>query len=188
MLARRYDESEALSREVMARSRLGDRRIHSDFVAVAALACNLAVDRPQEVSGLVPVLLNCPSAERTMWANEIVVATIHASRGAGAEALEVVDRVSARLRRAGLDGYPDLLLPVAAYAHRVDEPDRARRWLRTVRDAGRPTQSFQATSVYRHCREAVGSADESPLDVATLEEVGAEAIEWLRRSVAPSAG
>jgi hypothetical protein len=70
-------------------------------------------------------------------------------------------------------------VPAAVLAYRLGDQDRASRWLRAVKDAGRPTQSFQMTLVFNRMREAVGLAADSPLASATLGEMGDEALAWI---------
>jgi hypothetical protein len=118
-----------------------------------------------------------------MWANQVVGAAIHACVGERAEAVALVGVVRRRLAKAGQDSLPDLLVPAAVMAHCLGDDERAARWVRAVRDAGRPTQSFPVTCAYRRLRERIGLSAEPPLANQTLDEVGAEAIEWMCSAV-----
>ena len=57
---------------------------------------------------------------------------------------------------------------------------RARRWLTAVRHAPKPTRSFQLTIIYQRLRSEVGLQDENPLDSMEIQDVYAEAIDWMR--------
>ncbi len=78
------------------------------------------------------------------------------------------------------DGLPDLLLPPAALAVSLGHHDKARRWLTAVRYAPKPTKSFQLTIIYRQLRSEVGLQDENPLDSMEIQDVYAEAVEWIQ--------
>jgi hypothetical protein len=179
IIARRYDEAIAAARAVVARTPADDVRRQSAFVARAALACCLALDCPDEVRATTEGLLRAMALERPMWANQVLMATIHASSGDLPNAYAGIDLARRQQDAAGRESLPDLLVPAAVAAHRVGERDLARRWLRAVRDAGRPTQSFQATCLYRRAREAIGIADEAPGAGVTLDDIGAEAFDWI---------
>ena len=74
------------------------------------------------------------------------------------------------------DGLPDLLLPPALLAWRLEDP-RARRWLTAIRHGGRPTQNFVLTSIYRQLRHAVGL--DAPIAPVDLAATFADALAWL---------
>ena len=78
------------------------------------------------------------------------------------------------------DGLPDLLLPPAALAVSLGHHDRARRWLTAVRHAPKPTKSFQLTIIYQRLRAEVGLQDENPLEAMEIQDVYAEAIDWMK--------
>jgi hypothetical protein len=123
-----------------------------------------------------------------MWANQLLAATVHAAHGDAAATATLVWRIRDRLGRAGLDGLPDLLVPIAVLAHRLGEDHSAARWLDAVRTAGRPTQSFQATVLSRRARQVVGrpaAADgaDGELD-PDVTVVGDEAVAWLAGAAA----
>lgn len=76
-------------------------------------------------------------------------------------------------------------LPALAGPRRVAAgAGRPRCWLRAVRAAGRPAQSFQVTCVHRRLREAVPPLAASD-PAASLDVVGAEAIAWMRAVAGP---
>ena len=155
-LQRRYDEALAQAEDVIERSaRRGDGGLARFVAVVVWSACNVLA--APEVSGrYVDELLGRPSPTSPMWGNEVLAATICAAAGDGPRSARLTASVRERLLRAGQDPLPDLLLPAAALAHHRGEDDTAARWVRVVRDAGRPTQSLQVTCAYRRLRDAVG--------------------------------
>jgi predicted ATPase/DNA-binding winged helix-turn-helix (wHTH) protein len=177
IIARRYEEAISTARAVVARTPDGDARRQSALVARVALACCLALEHPDEVRATTEHLLRAMELERPMWANQVLMATINASSGDLPRACSDIDVARRQQDAAGRECLPDLLIPAAVAAHRAGEHELARRWLRAVRDAGRLTQSFQATCLYRRAREAIGIADEP--HGATLDDIGAEAFDWI---------
>jgi hypothetical protein len=178
-MMRRYDEAVAQAEAVVERSGPPAGHGHDTFVAVVALVACCCVAEPGRVRAFAGYLLTRLDPDHTMWANQVLAAAVHAAAGESAEAAALVVAIQARLHRAGQASLPDLLVPAAVLAHRLGERDRADRWLRAIRAAGRPTQSFQVTFVYRRLREAVPGSDGAP-PREPLEETGAEAIEWMR--------
>jgi len=178
-MMRRYDEAAAQAELVIARSGPPAAFGHDTFAAVVVLVACCCVPTPERVRGFVPFLLTRVEAEHTMWSIQVLAAAVHAAAGERAEAAALVVAVRARLDRAGRASLPDLLVPAAVLAHRLGERDRADRWLRAIRAAGQPTQSFQVTCVYRRLREAVDVGSDGAPPGETLEEIGDEAIEWM---------
>ncbi len=176
---RRYDEAIDQAHSVAGDPPLSEGAGQESFVAVTMLAACDAVGRPELARGWIDALVSLPSPAEPMWGNLVVSATILASVGEVREAVELVDRVRRELQAAGQDWLPDLLVPAAALAHHLGEDELARRWVRAVRDAGRPTQSFQVTCAYRRLRQVTGIADDPVLDGSTLEAVGADALDWM---------
>jgi predicted ATPase/DNA-binding winged helix-turn-helix (wHTH) protein len=179
-MARRYDEAVSQAERVIERSGPAEGYGHDTFVAVVALVACCCVSEPERVRGFVPFLLTRLAPENSMWAIEVVAAAVHAAAGERAEATALVLAIRARLDRAGRSSLPDLLVPPAVLAHRLGDRDRADRWLRAIRAAGLPTQSFQVTCVYRRLREAVEPGPDGTAPRETLAEIGDEAIEWMR--------
>ncbi len=178
-MQRRYDEALSQAAAVIERSPDLDGAGQANFVAMVAWsACNVLAD-PTVACRYVDDLLTRPSAESPMWGNEVLAATLRASAGDGSAATRLVMKVRDRLRRAGQDPLPDLLVPAAMLAHRRGDDRRAARWVRAVRDAGRPTQSFQVTCAYRRLRDAVGVGDDDPFASSTLDDIGDEAAAWM---------
>ena len=178
-MQRRYDEALAQAAAVIERSPDLDEGGQASFVAMVAWsACNVLAD-PTVACRYIDDLLTRPSPESPMWGIEVLVATLYASAGDGSAATRLVMKVRDRLRRAGQDPLPDLLVPAAMLAHRRGDDRLAARWVRAVRDAGRLTQSFPVTCAYRRLRDAVGVSDDDPLASSTLDDLGDEALEWM---------
>jgi hypothetical protein len=92
---------------------------------------------------------------------------------------ELIGETETAVQNAADDGLPDLLVPLAALAWALGEPDRTARWITAVRRSPTPTQNFGFTITYRQLRDEVGLLDENPLDDATIEEIYEEATDWL---------
>lgn len=180
-MQRRYEEALAQADDVIRRS--SDR--HGGglprFVAVVAWsACNLLA--PPAVAGrYLDELLVRPSPAAPMWGNVVLAATICASAGDAETSTRLTVGVRERLRRAGQDPLPDLLIPAVALAHGRGDDRTAARWVRAVHDAGRPTQSFQVTCSYLRLRDAVGMGEPNPPSSATLKEIADEALAFMAR-------
>jgi hypothetical protein len=174
-LMRRYDEAIEVARPVVERADATPS--YPTDAAAVALACCTFLSDPEGATRLTDGFEIPPLR---MWATDLLIAAVAAASGDRARAAATCARVRAQLDRAGVDGLPDLLVPAAVLAYCVGDHDRASRWLRAVKDAGRRTQSFQMTLVFNRTREAVGLAAESPLTSATLQEVGDEAVAWMR--------
>jgi hypothetical protein len=146
----------------------------------ARRACTF-LDDPDGAADWMEEVRNFPRERFQMWANQVLGAAVHAARGDVVATAGVVGRIRHRLARAGRDGLPDLLVPIAVLAHRLGDDEAASRWLAAVRRAERPTQSFQATVLYKRITELVdashpGAAGEDGPD---LSAVGREAFDWL---------
>jgi hypothetical protein len=174
-ILRRYDEAIEAARRVVERADAMPS-YPTDAAAVALTCCTFLSD-PEGAARLADRFEIAPLK---MWATDLLVASVRASNGDRIGAATICERVTAWLIRAGVDGFPDLLVPAAVLAYRLGDQDRAARWLRAVKDAGRPTQSFQMTLVFNRMREAVGLAADSPLESASLHELGEKAIAWMR--------
>jgi predicted ATPase/DNA-binding winged helix-turn-helix (wHTH) protein len=178
-LIRRYGEALMVAEAVVARSPPIAVWGWPSLLAVIAISSICVLDEPDRAAGWVADLTSRPSPELAMWGIVLLAASVHASGRRPLEAVALIDRVHARLVQAGQDWLPDLLIPAAVLAYRAGAEERAARWVRAVRDAGRPTQSFPMTIVYRRLRETVGMAEISPLEDTTLDEVGDGAFAWV---------
>lgn len=176
----RYDEAIAQAEAVAGSPPLRSAAGQASFVAVTMLAACDVATRPWRARAWLETLLTLPTPEQPMWGNLVVGAAILASNGERRECIDLAERVREELDAAGQDWLPDLLVPAIALAHHQGDGERARRWVRAVRDAGRPTQSFPVTCAYRRLRHVTGIASEPVLAGITLEAIGEEALAWMR--------
>lgn len=176
----RYDDAIAQAEAVAGAPPWTEDAGQATYVAVTLLAACEVAARPERARAWLDPLLVLPSPAQPMWGNLVVGAAILASNGEIREAVELAERVRADLEAAGQDWLPDLLVPAIALAHRRGDRERARRWVRAARDAGRPTQSFQVTCAYRRLRQMTGMADDPVLAGTSLEALGEEALRWMR--------
>jgi hypothetical protein len=108
----------------------------------------------------------------------LIHAAIAAATGNTQATIELINEAQATLRRAGSDnGLPDLLLAPAILAWRRSDLSRARRWLSAIRHAGRPTQNFPITAMFRQVRDQAGIDDIPPSQ--PVEATFDEALQWL---------
>ncbi len=92
------------------------------------------------------------------------------------------------IRRASNDdGLPDVLVPIALLAWRLDDVTRARRLLTAVRHAGRPTSNIGITIGYRGLRQIIGVDDRPTPDLDLTAELRA-ARTWLHSLIHPQPG
>jgi hypothetical protein len=178
-MMRRYHEAEAVAQAVIERAPTDARRSYPTHVALAALTSLTCVHDPTGALPWADEVLAVPSERNSMWANDLVAATIRAANGDATAATAITAAIRDRLEQAGQDPWPDLLTPAAAYAVHRGETARAAVWLDAIHAAGRPTQSFQATILYRRLRDAVGGAHADEPVGTTLEEIGDRALTWL---------
>ncbi len=158
---------------------------YPELVGVSARHACTFLDDPTGSVAWVDAVQDFPSERCQMWANQLLAAAVHAAHGDAAATGALVWRIRDRLARAGLDGLPDLLVPIAVLAHRLGEDRAAVRWLDAVRTAGRPTQSFQATVLYRRARQVIGRPGPADADAGAetpdVTVAGDEAVAWLTR-------
>lgn len=157
----------------------GSYPLHSAGCLMAAIGSVSDAD-----SALEYVAFSDSRPDFAMWSSVLLKATVHASAGQFASAAQLCCDLEARLTRAGIDVLPDLLIPAAMLAWRSGETTAASAWLRAVRDADRPTQSFIMAVCYRRLAEVAGLADHSPLQEQSLEVVAADVLSWLQQVVA----
>lgn len=178
-VVRRYDEAEELARAVVERAPTDERVTYPTYVGAEGLASLLCVDDPAGALEWTDELIGPASEHNSMWARDLVEAAVRASIGDAGAAHAIATTIADRLDQAGQDPWPDLLIPAAAHAVHRGETARAAGWLHAVRTAGRPTQSFQATVIYRRLREAVGTTEPDEPDGDTLDDIGRAALAWL---------
>lgn len=180
-LSRRYDEASALARELIENMGPEDRGGYPFNVAVAAYSSILCLSNPDATLALTDDMMSMPSRQHPMWANQLVAATLFASARRHEECRRVCVALHDRLDRPGHTPFPDLLIPIAVLAFRSGEHALSRRWVQAVRDSPHPTQSFQATVLYRRLREELEQHDAGS-DVFTPIEMtvaAAEGLAWI---------
>jgi len=119
----------------------------------------------------------CPAAEATL----LILAAGAASAGDIAQTTRFLDESIDNIHHAGNDdGLPDLLLPLAVLAWRLDDTARARRLITAIRHASRPTHNLTMTIAYRQLRQILGTDEPppTPIDHAALF---AETRAWLAK-------
>jgi predicted ATPase/DNA-binding winged helix-turn-helix (wHTH) protein len=180
-LARRYDEAAAIARELIENMTPQDRGGYPFNVALAAFNSILYLSNSDETLALANDIMSIPSREHPMWANQLVGAALFGAAGRRAECRDACLVLHDRLEGSGHTAFPDLLIPIAALAARTGEPELSKRWVRAVRNSPHPTQSFQATVLYRRLREEL-EADDPTFDAVTPFDMGvavAEGLAWL---------
>jgi len=180
-LVRRYDEAAAIAREMIENMTPHDRGGYPFNVALAAFSSVLYLSDPDETLVMADDMMSIPSRAHPMWSNQLTAAALFASAGQRQDCRDVCVALHDRLERSGHSVFPDLLVPIAALALRSGEYELSARWVSAVRGSALPTQSFQATVLYRRLREelaATGSApvDDTPVDVHVA---AVEALAWL---------
>ena len=174
------DDAVTLAQQVVDRAAGDYAASYPTYSAVAALAALTAIDDPDRAAASADALAFVPSPEHAMWSNDLVRASVAAAGGDATGASEIARNIERRLAHAGYDPMPDLLLPPAVYAYQSGDTQRAAELLEYIRSAGRPTQSFQATVVYRRLREVAGDRQVEIDSSTALASAGEAALSWLQ--------
>ncbi len=179
-LQRNYAEAADLARIVVSRTDQGaDPADYPVHCAGNILASVTLIDNPEEAydamttkgDNLTPF---------SMWTSKLLTANCQAYLGQLQESAAICAFIQEKFTRSGLSALPDLLIPASYMAYGLGEIEQARTWLRTVKEAGQPTQSFQMTITYRRLRETVDLSAQNPLVNQTLEAIGAHALAWMQ--------
>lgn len=186
-LVRRYDEAEEVLRAMVSETKEEDRGLYPFNVALAMFSSILYLRDPDEMLRFSETLMEMPSREHPMWANQLIAASLFASAGRRDECRRVCLDLHHRLERSGHTAFPDLFVPISALAYRCGEFERSRRWALAVRNSELPTQSFQATVLYRRLREeldrlastSAGSASVDATVDVDVDAAAAEALAWI---------
>ena len=120
-------------------------------------------------------LLVHPEA-KILWGATLLLACALARTGRQEQAAAFCVEVEARLRRAGQNPWPDLLVPLIVLADSVGENALAGSWLAAMRASKKPQQTFHTIAVYRQLRDHVQQEDDS----INLDQAGNDALNWLR--------
>ena len=173
---RRPNEAVEVAASVV--ERVGDDVNYPAASARNSLAALLVLDEPSTAAS---VLFDHPAhpTNRDMWAQDVLAACVTASNGDAGDARRMVLGIHDYLRQAGIDGFPDLLVPCAVLALEQGDEKTAQRWTDAVRRWARPTQSFQVTTIYRQLRQRLGPTADGVSRAASVEDHGGAALEWL---------
>ncbi len=148
------------------------------YNAACATAACLVFSRPQDALKWTNRLLDRPEAH-ALWGATVLYASVFASAGEVQGAVQLMQEVESRLRRAGRSPWPDLLVPAIVLAHHQGEGDRATSWYGAIRAAQQPQQMFHSIAVYRQLRDVLTPASEAD----PLEAAGSAALDWCRSLV-----
>jgi len=156
-----FDEARALVEPIVDSHGDDPGADFASLSALVALASLTTLDDPGRARGWSDELLG-RSTGRQWWGSAVLVAAIEAASGDAAACAATLDGVRGRLDRSGWDTQPDVLVPIAVLAWQRGDHDRAAGVLAAVRDDGRPTQSFQVTTLYRQLRQRVHPVNTQP--------------------------
>ncbi len=145
------------------------------YNATCAAAASLIFSNPAASLEWIERLMARPEAH-SLWGATVLYASVYASAGDTATAVALIDAVEARLRRAGRNPWPDLLVPAIVLAYRTGESALAERWYGAIRAARKPQQMFHSITVYRQLRDLLTPA----ADPGELEAEGSAALAWCR--------
>jgi hypothetical protein len=129
----------------------------------------------------VPLLYEQQSARFEAADSSLIpYATAAASAGDIGWTHRLIEESVEQIGRGGIDdGLPDLLVPLAMLAWRLDDEERARRLLTAVKYAGRPNSSIGSTIAYRGLRQFITVDPKRPADLDPSAEFQ-DARTWLR--------
>lgn len=173
-MLRREDEARETAQQVVDRGRLDG---YPGFSALTVLTSLTAVDEPEVAEQLITAWLDARPYP-SMWGSELVRSCADAAAGRVARAASLLLEIDGRLERAGQSSLPDLIVPAALLAELTGDHDRAQRWIAGVRHSSRPTQSFQATVLYRRVRARIGP-DAADGEIEPSSTIGDEVRTWL---------
>jgi len=144
---------------------------------------------PARAGRNVPLLYQRQSALfEAADASLIRLATAAASAGDVDWTCRLIEESVEQIRRGGSDdGLPDLLVPFAMLAWRLDDEERARRLLTAIKHAGRPNSNIASTIAYRGLRQFITIDPERPADLDVSAELQA-ARAWLRQLAGDGVG
>jgi predicted ATPase/DNA-binding SARP family transcriptional activator/class 3 adenylate cyclase len=122
---------------------------------------------PARAGRIVPLLYEQQSVRFEAADSSLIpFATAAASAGDIDWTHRLVGESVERIRRGGSDdGLPDLLVPIAMLAWRLNDQERARRLLTAVKHAGRPTSNIGSTIAYRGLGQFIAIDPDKPADL-----------------------
>jgi predicted ATPase/DNA-binding winged helix-turn-helix (wHTH) protein len=164
--------AEPIAMRLLEQDRQLDNPTHN---ATCALAACLVFEAPEQALVWTQRLLERPEAH-SLWGATLLFASVFASADDAPMAVRLIDEVEARLRRAGVSPWPDLLVPAIVLAYRGGEVELASAWYGAIRASHAPQQTFHGIAVYRQLRTILTPDAES----LPLEEAGQAALQWIR--------
>jgi predicted ATPase/DNA-binding winged helix-turn-helix (wHTH) protein len=141
--------------------------------ACALIACLIFKD-PRQALVWTNRLLERADAH-SLWSATLLYASVFASTGNAQMAVQLMQDVEERLRRAGRSPWPDLLVPAIVLACCNGETEQATAWYSAIRASRKPQQMFHGIVVYRQLRTQLTPAEG---DTMSLEEAGSAALKW----------
>ena len=143
---------------------------------------------PARIGGNVPLLYERESEIFASPDSSLLIIALGAAGAGDAHwTHRLIEESIEHIRRASNDdGLPDVLVPIAVLAWRLDDVAHARRLLTTVRHAGRPTSNIGITIGYRGLRQIIGVDDHPPPDLDLTAELR-DARSWLHSLIHPQA-
>jgi hypothetical protein len=140
---------------------------------------------PERAARNVPLLYQRDSARFEAADSTLVpFATAAASAGNIGWTCRLIEESVEQIGRGGSDdGLPDLLVPLAMLAWRLDNEERARRLLTAIKHAGRPNSNISSTVAYRWLRQYIAIDPVRPANLDLSAEFR-DARAWLREIAA----
>ena len=148
------------------------------YNATCALIGCLIFKEPKQALAWTNRLLERAEAH-SLWGATLLFASVFASAGDTRRAVQLMQDVAERLRRAGRSPWPDLLVPAILLAFRNGETDRAAAWYGAIRASRKPQQTFHGIAVYRQLRTMLTPVEQT----MSLETAGSTALDWSRSLV-----
>ncbi|MEM8767450.1 MAG: winged helix-turn-helix domain-containing protein [Pseudomonadota bacterium] len=121
------------------------------FNAVCALIASSARDEPAEALRWTERIAASADAN-LLWSAQLLMACVYALHGHLETSEQLIRKIHERLGRAGWDGLPDLLVPLALLAQARGEEQQASAFFADVLDVAQPLQSFHVVAMYRQFR------------------------------------
>ncbi len=161
-----YEAARSYAREIAER-KFGRGFDNLTFNAVCALIASSARDEPEEALRWTERIAASADAN-LLWSAQLLMACIYALHDRLEDSERLIREIRERLGRAGWDGLPDLLVPLALLAEARGDRQQARDFFADVPRAGQPLQSFHVIAMYRQFRFRTDHAAQGPRDRATI--------------------
>ena len=186
-MTQRFEDARSVLDELGARP--GANRIDQILVMEleATMMVNLLDDPPRSRAAMERcVNVTADHGLDHDWFMLLHLASATAATGDINATARCIDQIIELLDQSGLSGLPDLLLPYLTLARALGEDARCRQWLAAIRRGPGHLGTGISIATYRIHRTAVGLADADSLDGQTIEQIHAEARDWMADLVSPS--